>query len=302
MQTANIRTDEWAGLGAALLLHAGLLAVLLMKPDVSAVDQPEVPQSITVSLADDVGLQASTPVPVAESRASMGSVLSDVPAPSINEPIPVSRPQMTPPQALAPTTPQQQPVQQPVKPSPSRRDATPRARTANTATNTAKGSSAKKQASSSASTTSTPKSSTPKSTSSTSGGASKQFSEAFDGAGTSTTSADTRTPTSGISGAAKSSLLQSVVRQLKPHWKPPEGADADKLYTMVSFRLNENGSLSGTPTCKATQGVNPSNQAQANIHCREAIRAIKAAAPFNLPDRFYNAWKTVNDFKFGATL
>ncbi|MGB3740428.1 MAG: energy transducer TonB, partial [Pontixanthobacter sp.] len=147
-----------------------------------------------------------------------------------------------------------------------------------------------------------PSTSAPAASSSRSGGASREFSQAFDGAGASTTSSDSRAPASAISGAAKSSLLQSVVRQIRPHWKPPEGADADQLYTNVSFSLNENGSLSGTPRCATTQGVTDSNRTQAAIHCREAMRAVRAAAPFNLPDRFYNAWKTINDMKFGATL
>ena len=282
MQDTHIRKDEWAGFGVAVLLHAALLAVLLVKPDVpEALPKPE---AITVSLAEDVGLQSSAPVPVPESRASMGPVLSDVPAPTISQDVPLSRADPVQPAARMPirrTEPTREQVSRRVRTQreTTRRDSKPE---------TSERRSEPKQSASAAS--------------SRSGGASKEFSQAFDGAGSRATSNDTRDPASAISGAAKASLLQSVVRQLRPHWKPPEGADAEQLFTMVSFRLNENGSLSGTPQCKPTQGVTPSNQAQANIHCREAIRAIRGAAPFNLPDRFYNAWKSVNDFKFGATL
>ncbi|MGB3739520.1 MAG: energy transducer TonB, partial [Pontixanthobacter sp.] len=92
MSSQGISRGEWIGLGAAVLLHVALLAVLLTEPEVPAVQEEALPEAITVSLADDVGLQASAPEQVLESRASMGPVLSDVPAPSISETAPVSRP------------------------------------------------------------------------------------------------------------------------------------------------------------------------------------------------------------------
>lgn len=280
MQTANIRNDEWAGLGVAVALHLGLVGFLIWQPAIDNEQPVPLPETISVSLADDVGLSASAPVPVRESRASMGPVLSDVPAPSVGETVPLTR---------------SEPVARSTQPSTNRAEP---ARTPATRRETTRTTERRTEAPTRSSATSN------RATASTarSGGASREFSQAFDGAGSSTTSNDARPPASSISGAAKSSLLQNIARKLKPHWDAPEGADAEQLYTLVSFRLNEDGSLNGTPQCKATQGVTPANQSQASTHCRYAIRAIRAAAPFSLPDRFYNAWKRVNDFKFSGTL
>ena len=66
--------------------------------------------------------------------------------------------------------------------------------------------------------------------------------------------------------------------------------------------LLEGLSLRGAPSCKPTQGVTDSNRPQAERHCDYAIRAVRRAAPFKLPDESYNAWKTVRDVKFSGTL
>lgn len=102
---------------------------------------------------------------------------------------------------------------------------------------------------------------------------------------------DTTPPGSTASPAVKSALAAEIVRQLKPHWRAPTGADADQLVTVVSARLNRDGSLSGTPEVVSQTGVTASNRAQADLHKERAIRAVQLAAPFNLPEEFYNEWK-----------
>jgi len=102
---------------------------------------------------------------------------------------------------------------------------------------------------------------------------------------------DTTPPGSTASPAVKSALAAEIVRQLKPHWRAPTGADADQLVTVVSARLNRDGSLSGTPEIVSQTGVTASNRAQADLHKERAIRAVQLAAPFNLPEEFYNEWK-----------
>ena len=102
---------------------------------------------------------------------------------------------------------------------------------------------------------------------------------------------ETTPPGSTASPAVKSALAAEIVRQLKPHWRAPTGADADQLVTVVSARLNRDGSLSGTPEIVSQTGVTASNRAQADLHKERAIRAVQLAAPFNLPEEFYNEWK-----------
>ena len=83
------------------------------------------------------------------------------------------------------------------------------------------------------------------------------------GAGSSSTSSSTLIPASQIGASAKASLLAQISRELKPNWNAPDGADADKLYTLVSWQLNADGSLKSGPTCKPTQGVTETNKTQA---------------------------------------
>jgi hypothetical protein len=50
------------------------------------------------------------------------------------------------------------------------------------------------------------------------------------------------------------------------------------------------------------EGITDANRAQAARHAEQAIRAVRLAAPFNLPDEFYPAWKRVTAFRFDRKL
>ncbi|WP_285021164.1 hypothetical protein [Novosphingobium sp. fls2-241-R2A-195] len=103
----------------------------------------------------------------------------------------------------------------------------------------------------------------------------------------------TGTPASEIGPSARSALGAAINRQLKPHWQAPQGADVELLTTKVRFRLNRDGSLAGAPEVIGTSGVNASNRAQVERHQEQAVRAVRLAAPFNLPDDLYEGWKVV---------
>jgi hypothetical protein len=64
--------------------------------------------------------------------------------------------------------------------------------------------------------------------------------------------------------------------------------------TIVRFRLNRDGSLAGAPTCTQQSGETASNATQVGLHCERAIRAVRLAAPFDLPEQFYDKWKLIN--------
>ncbi len=100
----------------------------------------------------------------------------------------------------------------------------------------------------------------------------------------------------------KRALGTEIGRQLKPKWKAPTGADVDQLVTILSWDLTSDGNLSGAPRFISQSGVTPSNQAQAAIHRDNAIKAVRAAAPFNLPSQHYTLWKSVISFKFDKRL
>lgn len=93
-----------------------------------------------------------------------------------------------------------------------------------------------------------------------------------------------------MSAIQKSALDAEIRRQLKPHWKAPAGADAELLRTIVTVKLARDGSIVGEPEIVDTLGVTASNRAQVRLHQEQAIRAIRLAAPFNLPPDLYSGW------------
>ena len=81
MERTGIRTEERTGLLIAVGLHLALLAALLVQALMPAAEIPRT-ERMTVSLAEDVGLEATAPEPVPESRAAIAPELSDSPAPA----------------------------------------------------------------------------------------------------------------------------------------------------------------------------------------------------------------------------
>ena len=113
---------------------------------------------------------------------------------------------------------------------------------------------------------------------------------------------DTRVPANQIGQSERASLVQSISRQVGAHWDAPNGLEAERLVTTVTWRLRPDGSLDGQPQCNPTQGITPANRTQAGRHCELAIRAIRLAAPFDLPPRYYEAWRLVRNFRFDGSL
>ncbi len=96
-----------------------------------------------------------------------------------------------------------------------------------------------------------------------------------------------------IGPAAKASLQQELYRRLKPHWQPPTGADAEKLRTTVTARLDEYGNIVGTPSARTT-GQTASNRNQVALHQERAIAAVRLAAPYStFPSQYYDEWKEI---------
>lgn len=95
-----------------------------------------------------------------------------------------------------------------------------------------------------------------------------------------------------------------MIRELRPHWagKAPSGAEAERLVTVVAFQLNPDGSLKGSPRVVRQTGVTPANEAQKGRHAEIALRAVRLAAPFDLPEEYYNAWKSISALSFDRNL
>ncbi|WP_427969312.1 energy transducer TonB [Altererythrobacter sp.] len=255
MHASTFRQEERVGLLVALLLHLLLVAAFLIQP--SRKEVLDIPERMTVSLAEDVGLEATAPDPVAESRAAIAPTLANEPQPAPELPVPEPKP------AVAPVK-SEQPIAAPRKPKPE-----PRPTAA-----------------------STPKPS----------GGSRVGDNFLTGAGSSTQTDETRIPASQIGASAKASIIQAIVRQIRPHWNAPSGVDAELLVTELAFDLNEDGSLKGRPRVLRQSGITASNRPQASLHAERAIRAVQLAAPFDLPDEYYNAWKSIRGARFDRNL
>ena len=110
------------------------------------------------------------------------------------------------------------------------------------------------------------------------------------------------TPAAAFGPAEQASLSQAINRQLKPKWTAPQGADAELLVTVLSWELNPDGSLAGTPRVVSQSGITDSNRPQAKLHAERAIRAVQLAAPFDLPPQFYDKWKRIAAWRFDRKL
>jgi len=250
---------ERIGLGSAIALHLAVITVLVID---YGWDQPEAREArMTVSLASEVSLENAGPRIVEESRAAIAPTLSDEPEAPVEEQAAEAEPVRTSP---AP------PANTPARPTATTRtEAPPRNRSRPDRT-PARESAAP----------------TPKKAS-----GSRIGDDFLSGKGTSTATDETAAPAATFGRAERAALASAITRQLRPHWNAPTGVDAEKLVSVVSWRLNEDGSLAGRPRCRTQpSSITDSNRPQAGLHCERAIRAVQLAAPFNLPGQFYSRW------------
>lgn len=271
MVFANLRREERIGLGIALALHVALAVALLVQPASRSTIPPV--EKMTVNLSTEVGLEATAPEPVPESAAAIAPTLAPEPAPPAEAlPQRTVAPPVQAPRPVATTPPKPKPVPKATaapRPKPPAQSSEPRRR----------------PDAPSSQTRSAPK---PKPA-----GGSRIGADFLPGAGSSTTTRETRTPASQIGASAKASLFQAVARQLRPKWQPPSGPDVEELVTKIRFRLNADGSLAGRPEVVRQSGINDTNRPQASRHAELAVRAVQLAAPFDLPEEYYEAWKVI---------
>ncbi|MDR2858176.1 MAG: hypothetical protein LBV50_10075 [Novosphingobium sp.] len=277
MAAAELRHEERIGLVLAIAAHAGLVALLLLKPHAPPVVVP--PARIEVTLSDEVGLQSTSPEPSAQAAPDVAPVFGQ-PAPP--EPVPapkVEPPQPEPPQPQLPrpvVKPESRPVPRPTmrpepRPSPAPA-ARPQARPGAAPGTTAP-----------ARQTTQP-------------GGTRIGADFLKGVpGAQSQGPASNPPAQAAGPQVQSSLLGAISRALKPHWqgKVPEGADSEKLVTILRWNLNRDGTLAGQPVVLRQEGITDANRPQAARHAEQAIRAVQLAAPFDLPAEYYDTWKRV---------
>lgn len=289
MEATGLRKEEGIGLAVAVVLHAAVLAALLVRPPHHAVVLP--PQRIEVTIGDDVGLTSASPDPFRPAAADAGPEAGEPAPPPAVTASPLPEPAMPPPAPRTAAPPKPAPVPRAVPvPVPTPTPRPPRPTPAQAAR--PRQSSAIDSIVSRPSRTATAPAA--KSTTPPRKAGSSAFADAFkDGLPGAKAPTGTGKPASEIGARERSALEGAIRRQLKPRWQAPQGVDADQLVTRVRFRLNPDGSLAGDPQVVSTTGQTAGNQAQVQRHQEQAVRAVRLAAPFELPADLYEGWKVV---------
>jgi hypothetical protein len=269
MATAVLRKEEGFGLVLAIAAHAGLVAWLVLRPPMP--EPLPLPETMTVTLSDEVGLTSTSPEPAAAPSPDSATEIGEAPPPpepvARIEPVPASKfvPRPVPKATPKPVVPQR------AAPAPR---PTPRP------------------------TTAPPRNQPP-----AKAGGSRLGDDFLKGVpNAQATGASPYLPASQIGASVRSSLSAAISRELKPRWVAPQGAEAEKLVTILAFDLNPDGSLAGSPRLVRQEGITDANRAQAPRHLEQAIRAVRLAAPFDLPPQYYNAWKRITAFRFDRRL
>ena len=306
MAVSALNREERIGLAIELAAHVALGAVLIARP--AAAPTIPLPERMTVTLSEDVGLTSTAP-----------SVTDPAPdeAPELGEaaPEPAPQPAPVPPRPEPKVQPKPEPKVQPKPvvtkprpaptvaakplPQPTKAATTPKAapkagpapKPSNAPTTAPKGA------------TSTARTPNAAATQPAKAGGSRIGSDFLKGvSGATGKQATTAPPAATVGPAVRSALAGAISRQLKPKWAAPQGVDAELLVTVLSWDLNPDGTLAGSPRVVRQDGITDANRAQAQRHAEQAMRAVRLAAPFNLPPEYYPAWKRVSDFRFDRKL
>lgn len=279
MASSGIVAEERIGLGVAIAAHVGLVALLVWRPPSPPLIPP--PERMTVTLSDNIGLTSTSPEPMAKAAPDLAPTVGEAPLPE-PEPLPAPQPREIP-------SPAPRPAPRPVtKTEPTPAKAKP--------TSPAKAQPAKAKPTSPAK----PQPAKAERSERKAPAGASQFADAFkEGVpGGQSVGKSRNAPAATIGPAVQSSLASAISRQLKPHWTPPQGADADKLITVLAWNLNADGSLAGTPRVVSQSGITDANRPQAQRHAELAIRSVQLAAPFDLPEEYYSGWRRVSQFRF----
>lgn len=261
MASAALRKEEKFGLALALAAHAGLVLLLVLRPPTAPIIPT--PERMTVTLSDTVGLTSTSPEPAADAAPDFAPAIGEQPEPE---------PQPSPPPSEPLPQPKPEPRVAPAPPQPVAR-ATPKPATRPAPAPVAKASAPPERRPA---------------------GGSRIGNDFLKGvAGAEATGSSRNPPAAAIGPAVRSSIGQAISRQLKPHWVAPQGADAELLVTIVRFRLARDGSLIGDPEIVSQSGDTDANFPQKKRHAEQAIRAVRLASPFDLPEEYYSAWQVV---------
>ncbi|RZK02698.1 MAG: hypothetical protein EOO76_05665 [Novosphingobium sp.] len=300
MAAVALRNEERIGLGVAVVLHVGLVAALLWHPRGAPAVMP--PDRIEVTLSDQVAETSTSPEPAAQAAPDIAPTIGE-PAPAEPEPAPPEpKPEPPKPQPKAvppPPAPRPAPAPRPV-PKPTSRPQPPKPVAKPTVRPQPRPSAAPARPAARPNATPARPAARPNAAPARPNprpaGATRVGDDFLKGVPGAQSAARSNSPPAQVAGPqVTASLLGAISRALRPHWqgKVPEGADSEKLITVLRWSLNRDGSLAGRPEVVRQEGITDANRPQAARHAEQAIRAVQLAAPFDLPDEYYNTWKRV---------
>lgn len=267
---------EATGLGVAAVGHVLLFGVLSLGLTLAPKPVPPLTQPVDIQIVDEVGLTDTAPNPSPLEPAP--SVAPEV-GPPIEAPMPEPITAPLPKVAPAPTPPKPTPKVAAPSPKPAPKPVTkaqptpPRTKLALDL--------------------SRPQPQAPR--------GSRLGNDFLKGVGDRPNTSTAQTPRAAAGPAVEASLAREVLRQLKPHWKAPTGADAEKLRTTLSISLARDGTVAAVRVIETT-GQTDSNRGQVRLHQEAAVKAVRLAAPFVLPTELYDAWKVLEPVGFDKRL
>lgn len=108
-------------------------------------------------------------------------------------------------------------------------------------------------------------------------------------------------PATATAAEVKRSIDVAIDGAIVPYWRRnvPSGVDVDQLRVVLRINLSKDGRVVNITQRGQLQGKTDSNVPQQALFVERAMRSIRQAAPFDLPEEHYDQWK-VWDMTFRA--
>lgn len=105
----------------------------------------------------------------------------------------------------------------------------------------------------------------------------------------------TNPPAAQTAAEVRQSITVAVDREIAPFWQRnvPSGIDVEQLRVVLEISLNRDGSIASVRQAGEISGRTESNQPQQARFVEQAIRSVRQAAPFALPEEHYDSWRVV---------
>ena len=287
---------ERYGLGVAAVGHVALFVALSLSLFSARVPRPPVADTMDVQLVDKVGLTSAAPqvaqeAPAPSQAPEQGPPTEAAPPPPAPAPKPAPKPAPPKPEPKPEVKPEPKPIppkpeakpapEKPAKPAPAKQPPKKSGLSSDFLKDLPKD---------------TPGKDKPK--------GSRLGADFLKGLSPDKSPGKANAPhASQVSAQSMAGLVALIAAKVKPCYNPPAGgADAGQIVTMLSIRMNRDGSVASV-TPGAQSGVNASNQAYARQMADAAVRAVRRCSPISgLPAELYQGGWDDFDFRFRPEL